>query len=441
MKGKYVIGQSAAVILVFAFTAPTSWSQKLTSTDRAEVQAMLRDIASDVTKHYYDPLFHGIDWGGKVKDAKEKIDTTDSMNMALSYIAAALDSLHDSHTYFLPPPRPYTHDYGFQMQMIGGHCYVIRVRPSSDAEAKGLKPGDEILKVNGITPTREDFSRMEYLFQILRPQPGFRLDIRRSSGVDIQIDVMAKIRELAKVIDYTSPATANIPLRAMDDLMHAMHPRYVERGDGLLIVKLPVFFLSTSEIDSVLGKMRKHGGVVLDLRGNPGGSEESLRFFLGGLFENGVKIGDRHERESTKAVEAKNIHNEYTGKLIVLVDGDSDSASELFARVIQIEKRGIVIGDRSAGNVMGAKRYSYHVGLGTTLFYGASITEADFIMTDGQSLEHRGVTPDLLVLPTPDDLATGRDPVIAKAADVLGVKIAPEEAGTFFPYEWPKENK
>jgi C-terminal processing protease CtpA/Prc len=77
--------------------------------------------------------------------------------------------------------------------------------------------------------------------------------------------------------------------------------------------------------------------------------------------------------------------------------------------------------------------------MGTVILYGASITEADIKMTDGQSLERRGVNPDTLILPTASDLANGRDPVLAHAAEMLNVKISPEESGSLFPYVWPKE--
>jgi C-terminal processing protease CtpA/Prc len=123
---------------------------------------------------------------------------------------------------------------------------------------------------------------------------------------------------------------------------------------------------------------------------------------------------------------------------VVLIDSQSASSSELFARVIQMEKAGTVIGDRSAGAVMRAQGYSYQTGADVVVFYGASITDADLVMTDGQSLEHHGVTPDELLLPTAADLAAKRDPVLARAAALVGVKLDPERAGSMFPIEWRK---
>jgi C-terminal processing protease CtpA/Prc len=157
------------------------------------------------------------------------------------------------------------------------------------------------------------------------------------------------------------------------------------------------------------------------------------------MFDKDVKLADRVGRKEKKPEIAKGIHNPFSGKLAVLVDSNSASAAEMFARVMQIEKRGVIIGDRTSGSVMEARHYEEKLGTDTVVFYGASITESDLIMADGKSLEHTGVTPDEVTLPTAEALAKGTDPVLARAAEMLGVKLSIEEAGKAFPYEWAPE--
>jgi carboxyl-terminal processing protease len=206
-----------------------------------------------------------------------------------------------------------------------------------------------------------------------------------------------------------------------------------------MILKLPVFSLSESDVDKITSKARKHNTLILDLRDNPGGAVESLRHLLASVFDREVKIADQVMRLKTVPLATKiNHRNSFSGKLIVLVDSSSSSAAELFARTVQIEKRGMVLGDRTSGLVMEAKYHSHGVGL-PPVYYGTMITEADLVMTDGKSLEHTGVTPDETILPAPADLADGLDPALARAAELAGVKLTSEDAGKLFPYEWPAD--
>ena len=99
------------------------------------------------------------------------------------------------------------------------------------------------------------------------------------------------------------------------------------------------------------------------------------------------------------------------------------------ARLVQIERRGAVIGDRTAGAVMTSRLFPHTVGMDAIAFFATSITIGDVRMTDGGSLEHTGVTPDEIVLPTGADLAARRDPVLARAIIALGGAITPEKAG------------
>ncbi|MGB9071904.1 MAG: S41 family peptidase [Terriglobales bacterium] len=435
------IGRQFASAGLCVLLASFAWPQQMTSFDRGRAQVILQVIASDVRKHYYDPKLHGLDWDAKVDEAKKRIDSTQSFNMAMSHIAALLDTLDDSHTFFLPPQHAYQHDYGWQYQMIGGHCYIIRVRPKSDAEAKGLKAGDEILAINGYSPNRDNLWKMHYVFTILRPQAALRLNIKTPAGGERQLDVLAKIREHKKITDLTGGNAGNDIwdlVREEEAEEHRLKAHAVEMGDELMILRLPLF--GSSDVDRMIDKARKHKALIVDLRGNPGGSVETLKSLVSGVFEKEVKVCDRVGRKENKPMVAKPRHNPFTGKLVVLVDSRSASASEVFARVVQLEKRGVVVGDPSSGSVMESQHYDEKMGTDTVVFYGASNTDADLIMTDGKSLEHSGVVPHERAVPAAGDLASGRDPVLAHAAETLGVKLSAEDAGKMFPYEWPPEN-
>jgi len=398
---------------------------------------MLHEIDSDIRKHYYDPMFHGLDWDGKVRETEQKIDQADPGNKALSEIAALLDSLNDSHTFFVPPQPALRHDYGWQALLVGERCYVVRVRPGSDAEAKGVKPGDEILGINGYAPTRRTFEKIAYFFEVLRPQPSLRLVLRDPAGKERTANIDAQIIKDVFNLGFLVGGNIEGKTRLMDLSRHGAP--VVEMGDELMILKFPHFYFNEWKIDGLIGEARKHKALILDLRGNGGGSEATRRYLLGGVFDKEIKIGALVRRDERKPVVARTHGHAFAGKLLVLVDSGSVSAAELFARVVQIEKRGVVLGDSSAGRVMRAKFYGCGAGVGFVDPYGAEITDADIIMTDGESLEHVGVTPDEVVLPSVADLAEGRDPVLARAAETLGVKLSPEAAGKMFPFEWPPE--
>ena len=401
---------------------------------------MLEDVASDVRNNYYDPTLHGVDWEARVKDAREKIATATAGRSLVLEIAAVLETLNDSHTVFVPPGDPIQQDYGWRFQMIGNHCYVTRVRPKSDAETKGLRPGDEVLTMSGFAPTRDSLNKMKYVFNVLLPQPFLRVDLRDHSGIIRSADVMAMARQ-ARTITDLAELTGRDSWRLRleyENLHHLRRPQYRDFGQELMVVKLPMFAGTDFDVTRIIEKARDHNWLVLDLRDNPGGAASALQDLLGVFFENDTKIADRVMRESTDTLRTKGSHgNAFRGKLVVLVDSGSASAAELFARVIQIEKRGFILGDRTAGSVMEAKFYSHQTGSNPVFFYGTSVSFADLRMLDGKSIEHIGVTPDETALPTAADLENGRDPVMARAAAMAGVRLSAEEAGKLFTYEWP----
>ncbi len=442
------------LLLVVTLLPDRAAAEKFSKDDRELAQTMLNNIASDIKKHYYDPKFHGLDWDAIVADAKQKIDKSESRDVTLLHIAAAIEQLDDSHTYLIPPVSllnmtrarvrdwrslfPLTnfrHNYGWEYEIIGERSFVTHIRPGSDAEKKNLHVGDEILSINGYHPDRETIRGFEYVFNTLRPQSELKLEVVDPSGRKREVTVSARFRKVAMMSQYEQSARA---IRAYEERRQVLLPRFAELEDDLAIIKIPEFSLSVDTVQGLMNKARKHKALIVDVRENPGGYEETLKYLLGGLFDHDVTIADKVTREERKPLEAKSLHSTFQGKVVVLVDSRSMSGAELFPRVVQLEKRGSIIGDRTAGLVMSSMHYFYQVFESTT-WYGASVTEGNLIMKDGKSLEHVGVTPDEVILPTAEDLAQGRDPVLAHAAETLGVKLTPEAAGKLFPYQWPPE--
>lgn len=417
--------------------SPVSFAQVPIGFERERGRSMLRTIKEDLKKNYYDPNYHGMDIESRFKTADAKIKEATSIGQIFGVIAEVLIELNDSHTFFLPPGRASQTEYGWQIQAVGDKCYVVAVKPGSDAEAKGLKPGDEVLAVDGVDLSRQNVWVFRYLYQTLRPRPGVRLIIKKG-GQEQQIDVLAKVREGKRVLNLEGPDIWDVVRQAETEGRLHRH-RNVEMGDDLFIWKMPEFDIPADKVDSMVDKFRKRKAVIIDLRGNPGGLEEMLTRLVSNIIDHDVKIGDLKGRKETKPLIAKSRGDDvFKGKLAVLIDSNSGSAAELFARIMQLEKRGLVIGDRSAGAVMRARNYPHDLGMDVIVSYGVSITESDVIMSDGKSLEHVGVVPDKLMLPEVNDLALGNDPVLAYAASEMGVKLSAAQAGKLFPIEWRK---
>ena len=429
----------AFVILVLSgsLVSISSQQQQLSSFERDRGRMMLNIIKDDVKEHYYDPTFRGINLEEKFSAAEEKIKHATSNSQVFTIIAQTLMELNDSHTFFLTPPRGFKVEYGWYMQMIGEKAHVIAVKPGSDAEAKGLKPGDVLHTIDGFKPTRENMWILNYLFRALSPRSAQRLVIQSGNGAPRELEIASKVQQGQKLLDLTNGLQLQHYLIEIQAREHLMRHRFTEVGDDLLIWKMPQFDLSEKELEGIMGRVKKHKALILDLRGNGGGYVDTCRHMVGYFLGQEIKIAEIKGRKETKPLMSKKAGG-YEGKLVVLVDSDSASAAEIFARVMQLEKRAVIIGDRTSGSVMQSRQYPRAIGTGTMVFYGTSITEADVIMNDGKSLEHVGLMPDEILLPTGEDLAAGRDPIITRAAAVLGLKIEPDKAGALFPIEWPK---
>src|SRR5439155_2269156 len=189
LTGDFFIRRSSRLIIltmiVVSILAIARWSpveaQGLGPYDRSSAKEMLDSAKEDVKKNYYDAGFHGIDIDAHFKAAEEKLKRANTRDELMIAIGQSLMDLNDSHTFFLPPSRAAKFEYGWTMQIVGDQAYVKAVKPRSDAEVKGLKPGDAILSVDGYKPSRENIWKMYYRYYGLMPARSIHLTIQSPS--------------------------------------------------------------------------------------------------------------------------------------------------------------------------------------------------------------------------------------------------------------------
>lgn len=406
-----------------------SESQATVSNNRDRGVKMLDEIKSALKERYYDKNFRGLNIDAKFKEAVAKVKKLETNSQIFRVIAQVVLDLEDSHTQFYPPNRINRVEYGFSLQMIGGSCFVMDVKKGSDAEAKGLKVGDQIVGVGTITPTRENLWKINYLIYALDPRPTIRIFVLKPGRVESEVFINAT---------FKSPKEWQQELQERRKKNRENPYKCQEVNADLIACKLLTFSADKKFIDKMMDEVSGHKKMILDLRGNRGGFVTTEEYLTSYFFDRDVKIADFVMRNKTKERIARARKNKtFKGELIVLIDSNSASASEVFSRVVQLEKRGKIVGDVSSGAVMTSISLGIASARGvpdfsTISFFGLNLTIADLIMSDGKRLENVGVVPDIAIGPSPKALAEKSDPVLAYAAQHFGADLNAVEAGKYY---------
>lgn len=417
-------------VLLIATGVP---AQKVDQRGRDEAAAMLKQVKATIEANYYDPKFARVDFNGIFSSAEHYIQSGSGFPMGVLIIGQAVEKLLDSHTAFFPPPGPVALTPEWRYQMAGDKCFVVAVESASGAWAAGLRPGDEILRIQNVVPERSNLESIKYLFGVLSPPEAFKLTV--AAPQQEPRELMVKSR--AESIKYSNDDNGAY-LHKMDRFVEGRRdlakPRTGDLSPDVMVWKLPAFNLNETGIDAALANARKHKTLILDLRQNGGGAEKTLDWMIGDLFQTDVTVGDTVDRTGSVPMKVVSRGDKaFGGQLIVLVDSASGSASEIFARTVQLQKRGVVLGDRTEGAV---GRAMFFPGMYDRYRYALEITISRLQFPDGSDLEGIGVTPDTKITPTGADLAAGRDPVLSAAAHLAGVELTPEDAGKLFPPVW-----
>jgi carboxyl-terminal processing protease len=171
-------------------------------------------------------------------------------------------------------------------------------------------------------------------------------------------------------------------------------------------VWLPVL---SADIVAALDRFKNADGLVIDLRGNPGGFAIMISLVAGHLLDSTYALGSMRQRTVTLHISANPQVNPYRGPVAVLVDPLSGSTSEFFAGGLQALGRVRVVGDTSAGEAQPA--ILDRLPNGDVMMH----VLADLVDGKGRRVEGVGVIPDDVVPLTLAGLAAGRDDALAAA--------------------------
>jgi carboxyl-terminal processing protease len=277
---------------------------------------------------------------------------------------------------------------GITIEQTDAGVIVSGILPGSPAEEAGVMAGERITSVDG-TPVTPETTSGDVVEQIAGPAGTVRtIGLDGGEAGARQVTLTLRVLELPQVTS-----------------------RVLDGGYGY--VRVAQFTRDVAErMGEVLEQFQRDGvpGVVLDLRGNPGGLLDEAVDVVGLFVEEGVAV----RVEDGDAVQERRVPGGAVAPdlpLVVLVDGNSASASEIVAGAIQDLGRGQVLGTRTFGK--GTVQTIQDLAGGA----GVKFTTARYLTPSGDSIEGVGVAPDAVLEGTPDE-------VLARAAELLAASVA-----------------
>jgi carboxyl-terminal processing protease len=397
------------------------------SARRADARQETFDIVwRTVKEKHFDPAFGGVDWDKVREQYAPRVARLKSDAELYSLLQKMIGELHQSHFYIIPPEaipgsdlkEPEAGGVGLDLQIIDGQAVITRVEPDSKAASAALRPGYIIKQIDGASVEqmmRAFASSKESPAMIrlrMRHQAIERVNGKPGSFVRIgYLDGQDKLREAAiereRLKGEMSPAFGNFPPQYME-----FESRRLQGGIGY--IRFNIFVAPLAEkLRAAIRSMSDAPGLIIDLRGNPGG--------IGGMASGLAGLLETKEASlGTMTMRAAKIHfavfpqsGAYKGKVVILTDSGSASTSEVFAAGMQELGRAAVVGERSMGAALPSQIQKLPTG---ALFQYAV---ADFKTPKGMLIEGRGVAPDREVKLTRAALLAGRDSQLDAAIEQI----------------------
>lgn len=362
---------------------PSNANEQKPQLSQADRLKLLWDIEDILRREYINP---------------EKLD---EQKMLYGAAAGLVASLGDPHTAFIEPTqasfleenlRGSFEGIGATVDLVEGRLVIVRVLPKSPALQAGLKAGDVILAVDD--QSLEGKTILEAISLIRGPRGTIvRLKVQREGVKEPFIVPIIRDKVELPIIEARMLEEKVAYLRLAE--FNALADEKVHQALKELLSQEPV-------------------GLILDLRGNPGGYLQKAIDVASEFLPRGTLVLVEHQRDKPVReyrVERPGLAQEVP--LVVLINGLSASAAEIVAGAIRDSGRGVLIGEKTYGK--GSVQNTHELQGGASL----RVTIARWDLPSGRNLDGQGLEPDIPIPLTQDDLAADRDPQLERAVDYL----------------------
>jgi carboxyl-terminal processing protease len=303
----------------------------------------------------------------------------------LEYVFGGCNSL-DDYSAVLTPGRLSDLNANIDGQFVGlgveiraepgKGLLLVHVLPDSPASEGGLLTNEHIVSIDGV-----DVRKMstDEAAGMLQGTAGSRvvLEVERLNG--------GPVRRLS--ISRRAVIVKSIPVA-----------KIIDRDRGVGYIQMNSFQKSTvQELDAALNSLRQQGmrALIWDLRGNPGGLLQTAWEVADRFIDEGVLVSTRGRNHDDNQTYSAHRQGTWHMPLVLLIDGDSASASEIIAGAVKDHKRGTIVGRKSYGKWSVQSFFPVHGNCGLRL------TTAKFYSPHGHTLGKVGVRPDIEV-PDPE---------------------------------------
>ncbi|GBF22932.1 carboxyl-terminal processing protease [Candidatus Gastranaerophilus sp. (ex Termes propinquus)] len=351
---------------------------------------------------YWDADLNGQKWGRWKKRYLDVIETDEDATLAINTMLA---SLNDPYSKFLSAEDFSEQNsvldskffgIGVNIASISGKAYIMGVIKGAPAELAGIKPGDILLKVNNVDIGGKT------MFEIAKYIKG------GGAPGSVELEVLRGGQKLVRKMKREE-----IKIKSVESSMLSKEVGYIRI----------LSFISQETPYEFVGAMNaiKHSEVlILDLRGNSGGLFQNALFVADMFLPNGpiVDVIGRDGSHS-KFVATNKAHGGWFWEkpLVVLVDGESASASEIVSGALKDHKRAKLVGEQTFGK-----------GLVQKIFMmpnetGMNLTIARYLTPLGEDINHKGIAPDYMVEQPEQHAIKGKDSQLEFALSIAQAEL------------------